>query len=275
MATEHAAPAPHASHPARRLVVHVTHSSRVVPGDVGTELLITPAELERELRVMTDHYTDELFALPAAVAATVTFPVSRIVVDPERFIDDRRERMARKGMGVVYTRTSDGRPLRRAPSPDERLRLLARFYEPHHAALTAAVGAALEAYGSCVVLDAHSFPARPLRYEDDQRSDRPEICIGTDPHHTPSSLRDAVVAAFEGAGFSVDVDRPLAGALVPMAFYPSEERVNAVMVEINRGLYMNEEMAARSPTFDSLRTRVLGVLDQIARLRGSPIPPPA
>jgi N-formylglutamate deformylase len=156
---------------ANRVVVHVPHSSLVVPGDAAADLLITPNELDHELLLMTDHYTDELFALPLDVATTVTFPVSRIVVDPERFTDDDREPMTQKGMGVVYTRTSDGRPLRRAPSPDERARLLARFYEPHHAALTVAVAAALEAHGACLVLDAHSFPAQPLPYEDDERRD--------------------------------------------------------------------------------------------------------
>ena len=57
-------------------------------------------------------------------------------------------------MGVVYMRTADGRPLRRTPTPQERQALLARFYQPHQAALTGAVDAALAAHGSCVVVDA-------------------------------------------------------------------------------------------------------------------------
>jgi hypothetical protein len=42
-------------------------------------------------------------------------------------------------MGVIYTETSDGKPLRLVPSPPERALLLERYYRPHHAALTAAV----------------------------------------------------------------------------------------------------------------------------------------
>ena len=64
--------------------------------------------------------------------------------------------MARKGMGVVYTRTSSGRPLRRPPSAAQRLALLARFYEPHHAALTTAVDRALAAHGTCLVRGGHA-----------------------------------------------------------------------------------------------------------------------
>jgi N-formylglutamate deformylase len=81
---------------------------------------MTREELEHELLVMTHRYTDELFAGPLGLATRVAFPVSRLVVDPERFVDDDREPMARKGVGVVYTRTAMGDPLRRTPSVAER-----------------------------------------------------------------------------------------------------------------------------------------------------------
>ena len=73
------------------LVVHIPHTSLVVPADVAADLLLTAEKLEHELLAMTDRYTDELFALPADLATTVRFPVSRLVVDPERFVDDVRE----------------------------------------------------------------------------------------------------------------------------------------------------------------------------------------
>ena len=176
---------------APRLVVHVPHASVVVPDDITPELARTAEGLEHELLVMTDRHTDALLALPPDVATTVTFPVSRRVVDPERFVDDADEPMATKGMGAIYERTAAGELLRRRCTPEERRRLLARFYEPHHAALSAAVQAALDAHSTCLLLDAHSFPSRPLPYEEDQREDRPDICIGTDPRHTPAELKVA------------------------------------------------------------------------------------
>jgi N-formylglutamate amidohydrolase len=187
--------------------------------------------------------------------------VSRLVVDPERFTDDEREPMARKGMGVVYERTAAGGPLRRHPSADERQHLLARFYEPHHAALATAVEDALAAHGTCLLIDGHSFPTLALPYEDDQDPDRPDICVGTS--HTPVWLRDAAVAAFEELGWRVAVDRPFAGALVPMRFYRKDLRVRAVMIEVRRGSYMDERSGERLPGFDDVReqvSRVLGIL---------------
>jgi len=121
------------------VVVHIPHASLVVPSDVAAGLLLTPAELEHELLVMTDRYTDELFAVP-------------------------------------------------------------------------------------------------------------------------SSLRDTAVGAFEELGWRVAVDRPFAGALVPMRFYQKDVRVRAVMIEVRRDLYMDERSGARLPRFDEVRERISGAL---------------
>jgi N-formylglutamate amidohydrolase len=61
---------------------------------------------------MTDAFTDELFAPTSFEAARVVFPVSRMVCDVERFPDGADEPMALRGMGAVYVKTTDGRPLR-------------------------------------------------------------------------------------------------------------------------------------------------------------------
>ena len=68
--------------------------------------------IERELLLMTDAWTDEIVAHIAFDATKVIFPVSRLVVDPERFSDDADEPMAAGGMGAVYTKLSTGEPLR-------------------------------------------------------------------------------------------------------------------------------------------------------------------
>lgn len=109
---------------------------------------------------MTDSYVDELFALPADEAVPITYPVSRLVCDPERFEDDAREPISRFGMGVIYTATHDGRRygLRQTPGEAEREGLLDRFYRPHHAMLTVAVEAELRDRGRCLIVDAHNRP---------------------------------------------------------------------------------------------------------------------
>ena len=96
-------------------IILVPHSSPVIPPAIRATLKLSDEELRHELLVMTDWHTDALFATPNGMAATLIFPVSRLVVDPERFADDDQEPMAAKGMGAVYTTTSDGRALRQDP----------------------------------------------------------------------------------------------------------------------------------------------------------------
>lgn len=245
-----------------RLVLHVPHSSRHIPAHARRSLLLSDDALQQELLHMTDAYTDELFSLPHA--ATVRYPVSRLVADPERFVDDAEEVMTKVGMGVIYTKTCCGQPLRQPPSPQEREAILARYYHPHHQALTRAVEEALTSSGTCLVIDCHSFPHLPLPYELDQNPVRPDICIGTDDFHTPGALKDLLISEFRRLGYTVAVNRPFSGALVPSQFYRREKRVQAVMIEVSRCLYMDEGTGAKSARFDDVRDGLLKVLSMLS-----------
>jgi len=222
---------------------------------------------------MTDHYTNKLFDVPGLSGTRVVFPVSRLVLDPERFADDAREPMAAKGMGVVYEKTADLEPLRKKPSSEERKALIDRYYHPHHQRLAWAVEQALPLFGCSLIIDCHSFPSVPLPYEDDQDPDQPEICIGTDSFHTPGRLAAEAAAIFEGAGFRVALNRPFSGTLVPMKYYRREPAVSSIMIELNRGLYMDEKAGVPLPQFEILRQRLAGCLTGLAlAFRETPLP---
>jgi N-formylglutamate amidohydrolase len=247
-------------------IIHVPHASTRVPDDVRGQFVLSQAELQAELDRVTDHFTDELFAVADHVATPVRFPVSRLVVDPERFENDELEPMSARGMGVIYTRTTLQTPLRGRTSDPEREDLLDRFYRPHHRELAATVDRTLSQHGRCLIIDAHSFPTRPLPYELDQDPNRPDICIGTDAFHTPQWLRDLARQAFMTLGYSVQVDRPFAGALVPSPHYRSDRRVSSVMIEINRGRYMTQTShVARLGGFGTIRDDLQSVLEQLVR----------
>jgi N-formylglutamate amidohydrolase len=241
-------------------VIHIPHASTAIPDDVRATFVLSDAMIERELLRLTDRYTDELFGLDPAIATSVVYGVSRLVVDPERFTDDATEPMAAQGMGAVYTSTTDGTPLRSRLDASERAALLVRFYEPHHAALEAATHAALDATGRCLIVDAHSFPDGPLGSDLDQAPERPETCIGTDAFHTPGQLATEAVDGFKARGLEVAVNRPYAGALVPALWYRRDKRVSAVMIEINRRLYMDETTGQKNAGFAETRATVQSVV---------------
>jgi N-formylglutamate deformylase len=159
-------------------------------------------------------------------------PVSRFVVDVERFPDEREE-MAAVGMGAVYTHGTRGQRIR-SDDPAHRDVLLAAFYAPWAEAVEAVVARRIAATGRCVLLDVHSYARDPLPYElhaatasgtGGSARPRPAVCLGTDPVHTPPGLLAAARRAF-GAGVS--------GAYVPLSRHGSDRRVSALMVEIRR-----------------------------------------
>lgn len=239
------------------VVLHIPHDSLVIPDDVRPQFLLMDPDLELELLRMTDHLTHALFAEPCAEATVVRAPVSRLVVDVERFPDDALEPMAARGMGAVYEVTSHLAPLRRRLSPEERQALMRAWYLPHHEQLEAAVAAAVDRYGRCVVIDCHSFPSVALPYERaDPEVARPDICIGTDDFHTSHALAEEFVSAFRCQGWSVGVNEPFSGALVPSSRYRMDRRVAAVMVEVNRRLYLREEDATPLWDFGATSGRV-------------------
>jgi N-formylglutamate deformylase len=84
----------------------------------------------------------------------------------------------------------------------------------------------------------------------DQKSQRADICIGTDSFHTPPFVRDAIMTAAETEGYSIVIDAPFAGSLVPLAFYRKDRRIQSVMIEVNRRLYMDENSGLKKPDFE-------------------------
>jgi N-formylglutamate amidohydrolase len=49
------------------------------------------------------------------------------------------------------------------------------------------------------------------------------------------------------------VNRPFAGALVPNAYYGQDQRVQSVMIEVRRDLYMDERTGESSPHFSAMQ----------------------
>jgi N-formylglutamate amidohydrolase len=223
------------------VVFHVPHDADNVPDTIRDQFLLDNDQLAQELLLMTDHFTLKVFCEGTNPQNIVRAPVSRLVVDVERFLPDEAEPMSAKGMGAIYTQTADGRPLRRELSPPERQMLLESYYAPHHERLERLVDEKINMFGQCLVIDCHSFPSAPLPYEG-TRDDaiRPDICIGTDPFHTPSQLASNFVGHFSNSVFTVALNDPFSGALVPMSRYRKDLRVQAIMVEVNRKLYMDE-----------------------------------
>ena len=234
------------------LLIHIPHDSAAIPSADQADFMITAADLLREQLQLTDWHTGSLYAEGVAADDILRAEVSRLVVDVERFADDRLECCSLMGMGATYVKTCDGRPLRSLSSA-RRAELLDLYYWPHHHALDEAAASRLTRFGRCVILDAHSFPTGPLPTQVDF-STPPEIGIGTQSGHTSLELQALAEAFFRARGFVVGVGIPFSGAIVPNRFFGRDPRVQSVMIEVRRDLYMDEATVERHAGFSRMQS---------------------
>lgn len=85
---------------------------------------------------------------------------------------------------------------------------------------------------------------------------RPDICIGADEYHTPQKLTDIIKLQFESLGYSVEINSPFSGSIVPSKYYKQDKRVVSIMIEVNRKLYMNEETFLKSKQFNTISKKI-------------------
>lgn len=243
------------------MILHIPHSSNIIPEQFRQQVVLNDNDLNNELVLMTDKFTDELFALPGT--SSVLFPISRLLVDVERFPDDEDEPMCKAGMGMIYSLTAYGKKLKRSLAPHEKMYLVSHYYETHHQKLLAEVKDELEKTEKALIVDCHSFPSQPLPCDLNQSIPRPDFCIGTDMFHTPDALIKETELNLQKMGYRVGINEPYGGTMVPMAFYRKDRRVASIMLEINRSLYMDETSITKTSDFDQITKQIHTLLYSI------------
>lgn len=223
------------------IILHAPHGGRAIPAEYMVDFLVSPAQLEAEKDAMTDHFTDTLVAGTSGASAVIN-GLSRFAVDVERFPDESEE-MNEVGMGVLYTHGSRRQEIRQV-SADHSAPLLEHF-AAYSSRFTELVDATLLAHGRAVIIDVHSYPEHKLPYELHGDGYRAPLCIGSDPFHASHELLAAVAESFPQLETSSNA--PFAGAYVPLKHYHQDPRVNSVMLEIRRDVYMNEATVAVEP----------------------------
>ncbi len=242
----------------KKLILHVPHSSITIPlkeGFVSDEDVIF-----KEILKLTDWYTDDLFYSEKDEMVIAEF--SRIFCDAERFSDDEQEVMAQYRMGVLYEKNDVGNIIRTI-SPAFRDFVLRNYYWPHHGNLSKAVNAQLQSFGKAVIIDCHSYPSKPLFRDLDQNPERPDFNIGTDLFHTPVHLVDLAKDYLSKLGFSLGIDWPYKGSIVPLEHYGKNKNVETIMLEINRALYLNEPSNEKSGNYQEVKKVIGGFLKMI------------
>lgn len=209
-------------------IIFIPHSSPFVPDLNG---VVDPYEMVQDVLISTDWFTDEIYKVPDV--ETIIVPISRNYCDAERFLI--HEPMEKFGRGFFYTHSVNNAEYRIKQL--DGIKQVELAYYTIHNALFQLVAEKLIKHNVCYIIDAHSFNESPLSWE---KLDRPDICLGTDSFHTPPFMVQHFINTFEREGYTVAIDTPYSGAIVPFMYYRKEPRVNSIMIEINKKLYMPE-----------------------------------
>lgn len=244
----------------KKVILHIPHSSVFIPNYNG--FVVSGSEITQEVLKMTDWFTEDLFFSEEDEMIIADF--SRIFCDAERFSDDTMEVMSKYGMGVLYYKSDDGFFIRDI-TKELRDEVLNNYYWKHHEKLRDSVNAQLKHYQKALIIDCHSFPNLPMQRDLDKRTPRPDFNIGTDSFHTPNHLIDIAKNYFNKFGYSLGVDWPYQGSIVPLEFYQKNKNVYTIMLEVNRKLYLKENTNEKSDSYNEIKRITSGFIMELKK----------
>src|SRR6185295_6293411 len=153
------------------------------------------------------------------------------------------------GLGVIPRIVRDGAEIYRGKldsrEADSRL---TELYMPYHQALAELMEQTRALFGVAVLIDCHSMPSA---------LSVPDIVLG-DRYGASAApaLTAHAEAAFLREGFSVARNTPYAGGHSTVLYGRVASGCQALQVEINRALYLDEDRIAKRPSFDMVRVRL-------------------
>jgi len=244
-------------------VFNSPHSGRCYPPRFLAMSKLDGATIRRS----EDCYVDELFADAASLGApllSANFPRAYLDVnrepwelDPRMFREPvpsyaniRSPRVA-GGLGTVPKLVGEGLDIYPARLPlAEALSRIDHIYKPYHACLAELLSQTRAKFGYAILIDCHSMPAS-IRIADG--SVRPDFIIGDRfGSSAVPALTEHAISLLIAKGYRVVHNKPYAGGFITEHYGRPAERVHALQIEINRGLYMNERTLERSSRFQAL-----------------------
>lgn len=249
------------------------HSGGWVPSDMGA----IPGLSWQTLRSAEDVGVDRLVGHgPALGIPLLAAQISRAYVDLNRapdeldpvLIDEVSGPMSAKvaaGYGVLPRRAGDGEALYdRRLSLEEAKGRIQRVHAPYHRALGDLLGLARERHGTTLLLDWHSMPSRAAGARPGVRA--VDIVLG-DRHGAAArgGITRRIRALFEAEGLRVALNTPYAGGYATQTWGRPDEGFQAVQVEINRALYLNEETLEPSSDYGRFAVLIERVIVALSR----------
>ena len=236
----------------------------------------------KELRSSEDAFIGELFKIATnydSAFIEATFPRSfidlnrsHLELDPKLFQGDfKYESTPRNlaGFGVIPRLSGKGNSIyNRFLSLDEAEKRLKNFYYPYHDNLRDLIHKAQLTSGFAIIFDCHSMPSSfPFFEGTNHKGHASDIVLGDlngascDPR-----LTQRVKATFESQGFSVSLNKPFAGGFITKNYGNPKKSIHAIQIEINRGLYMDEDKIKPKSNFKAFKRTLADIILKLSSI---------
>ena len=215
-------------------LLHIPHSSLIVPDRFYEGLLISKEDFARYNLEMSDIGVCELFS--HIEGERIIAPCSRLYCDLERFKDDSKEPMAKYGEGVIYTHTYDGKLFHRHDKVyvDEVM----KYYDNYHQKFDEMALKLLNEEGELLILDCHSFSDKMASHF--FKPPFPDICIGIEKDYFDEKILDKILLEIKNKGYSYKINYPYSGSIIPNVLMHNkvDGKVVTIMIEVNKRIYL-------------------------------------
>ena len=246
----------------KKLFVSIPHSGEKIP-----EEALWLKSVKKELLLCDiDRYVLDLYkqALKKLDIPFVFFEYHRYAVDVNRSLKDissltvkgARENL-KSPSDIHWHQTTTGEILMSKPIDlDLHEKLITKYYTPFHDEIKKIFKELEEGKNQVYFLDLHSMPSIGLNFHRDTGEKRYDVVVSDHLSKTASKdFLDLVVNAYKKQGFKVRINWPYLGGNTIKTYGDGKKR-EALQVELNRALYMDEKTKKKLSSFSEIQKKL-------------------
>ncbi len=265
--------------PRNGILFNSPHSGTYLPDDFLKQISISPEQL---------HYSGDMFVdrlitnIPKSGATGFINHYARTYVDtnrasceidPDMFVNPphrgkfTKSDKVMRGFGVFSRKSYNGRDIYPHPLPSSEINYrLDRVYHPVHAALSELLEKIHGDHGYYLLLDCHSMPSYNFIGQEFSRATQPDLIIGDCFNQSCiGKISQHVATFFTDHGLKVAFNTPYSGGFNTQEYGKPADGRNALQLEFNRALYMDEKILQPHDGFIPLQDLLTGLSDNLDR----------
>lgn len=236
-----------------KTIISIPHSSLVIPEMFHYQFFQKLENLKRHIDFGVDYIIN--FNKYKIIKAEV----SRFVIDLNRERED-----IDSDQGVIINKDWDNIPVLKRRLNNSEIEERLKYYDQFYSSLKNLI---LDNPNS-FLLDCHSMDSKNHSEIEDQRTDRPDICLANNFGKSCSKeMTEIFLEEFKKEGYWIEENNPYNGSRAKIINFANQLNIPALELEINKKVYMDEKSFILYPEkIENLRLILKKVLNKIKSL---------